>query len=423
MKRIIKMVSLFAILLIVILVNSKNVYGASASLTGPDTVRGGDTITLRVVISDSGKYGFEGTLSYNSNQVTLTKAEANIRGWKLENNGNNIIAYDDAMENPIGNGSTVAILTFKVNNGVKEGDRISISINGFTTTDGNNESSLGTVSYSVTVAKPLSTDASLVELGVSGYVLSPSFNKDTYTYSISDVDYSVKSLKIVAVKSDANAVVSISGNNLSVGANTVTVTVKAESGTTKTYKINVARKQDPNYKASSDASLKELTVSNGKLSPAFSKDVTQYIVYVPYEDKGSKLTISGKANDGKAKKVANSTIEALVEGSNITKVICTAEDGTTKEYTITVVVMPEFNGSVPGIEDATGEAEKPTEEVTAPTEETTTSQFEEETSALEPVEKAKEKKPNVVLIILLVLLVAMAIGGGCYVLFSKEILR
>ena len=130
----------------------------------------------------------------------------------------------------------------------------------------------------------------------------------------------------------------------------MSVVVKAENGATKTYKIAVTRKQDPNYVASSNASLKGITISAGSISPAFTGDKTDYIVYLPYEYAGKSFTATGTAADSKASGVTGGTINALVEGVNKTTVVCKAENGTQKIYTITVVVMPPYNGNVPNIE-------------------------------------------------------------------------
>lgn len=325
-------------------------YAASASLSGPSTVRAGDTITLKLNVSDNGKYGLEGSLSYDSSQVSLSSMSCGLSGWKVEQNGNAIIVYDDNLSSPLSGTKTVLTLKFKVKSGVATGTQVKISVNGIVTTDGSAESSIGTASYSTTIAAPLSSNANLSSLSVSEGTLSPSFKAGTTSYSIGEVDYSVSKLNITYKTEDSKAKVSINGNNLSVGANTVSVVVKAENGTTKTYKIQVTRKQDPNYVASSNAALGGITISSGMISPTFSGDKTDYIVYLPYEYVGKDFSVAGSAADEKASGVTSGTISPLVEGVNTTKVVCKAEDGTEKIYNITVVVMPQYNGAVPNIE-------------------------------------------------------------------------
>lgn len=357
MKRVAKYLLVLALSFVFLLGSKLDFYAASASLTGPSTVRAGDTITLSLNVSDSGKYGLEGSLSYDSSVVSLSDMSCNVSGWKVENNGNAIIVYDDALSNPLGGSTAVLTLKFRVNDGVAAGTAVNISVNGIVTTDGSAESSIGTASYSTTIAAPLSGNANLSSLSVSEGTLSPAFKAATTSYSIGEVDYSVSKLNISYKTEDSKATVSISGNNLAVGANTVSVTVKAENGATKTYKISVTRKQDPNYVPSANAALKEITLNSGVLSPGFSEDKTDYIVYLPYEYVGKEFSVTGSAADSKASGVTGGTIAALVEGVNTTTVVCKAEDGTEKTYKITVVVMPEYNGAVPNIEgvDAPGE--------------------------------------------------------------------
>ena len=361
MKRVAKYLLVLALSFIFLLGSKLDFYAASASLTGPSTVRAGDTITLSLNVSDSGKFGLEGSLNYDSSVVSLSGMSCNVSGWKVENNGNAIIVYDDALSNPLGGSATVLTLKFKVNDGVAAGTAVNISVNGIITTDGSAESSIGTASYSTSVAAPLSGNANLSSLSIAEGTLSPAFKAGTTSYSIGEVDYSVSKLNISYKTEDSKAKVSISGNDLKVGANTVSVVVKAENGATKTYKISVTRKQDPNYVASSNAALKEITPSSGVISPGFSADKTDYIVYLPFEYVGKEFSVAGSAADSKATGVTGGTIAALVEGVNSTTVVCKAEDGTEKTYKITVVVMPEYNGAVPNIEGVNAPGEEDTE--------------------------------------------------------------
>ena len=357
MKKIAKILLVLSLSFVFLLGSKMDFYAASASLTGPSTVRAGDTITLKLNISDNGKFGMEGSLSYDSSVVSLSSMTCNVSGWKVENNGNAIIVYDDALSNPLSGNKTVLTLKFQVKSGVAEGTAVNISVNGIVTTDGSAESSIGKASYSTRVAAPLSSNANLSSLSVSEGTLSPSFSAGTTSYSIGEVDFSVSKLNISYRTEDSKATVSISGNNLAVGANTVSVVVKAENGTTKTYKIQVTRKQDPNYVPSSNAALGGITISGGAISPTFSSEVTDYIVYLPYEYVGKDFTVAGTAADAKALGVTGGTIAPLVEGVNTTSVVCKAEDGTEKAYKITVVVMPQYNGVVPNIEGVDVEVE------------------------------------------------------------------
>ena len=270
MKKLIRNIIGFLAAVVVLVIANIEVNAAAAALTGPGTVRAGDTVTLKLQIPDAGKFGLEGTISYDSNQVTLGSAKPAMSGWVVELNGNQLVAYDDKLTTPTVANKTVLTLTFKVKTSVTSGTNLKISVNGLVSTDGNAEKSYGTVTYSVTIAKPLSTVNTLSSLKVGEGGLSPAFSSNTTSYNLGEVDFSVKALTITATATDSKAKVTISGNNLVVGANTVNVVVKAENGSSKTYQIKVTRKQDPNYKASSNANMSQISLNMGTVSPSFA---------------------------------------------------------------------------------------------------------------------------------------------------------
>ena len=140
------------------------------------------------------------------------------------------------------------------------------------------------------------------------------------------------------------------------GVNTVVLTVTAANGATRRYTISVTRQPDPTATLSSDADLADLTPSEGKLSPAFAPNITEYAVYVPYET--TKLSLSATAKDSKALGVTQPDA-ALKQGDNVLTVTCTAEDGTTRDYTVHVVRMPGFAGTLPQIGEPEPEAPVP----------------------------------------------------------------
>lgn len=99
-------------------------------------------------------------------------------------------------------------------------------------------------STSVTVKNEaaLSADNSLKALTISPGTLSPAFKGSTTKYTAT-VDNSVTSIAVSATPVNEKATIeSVTGNtNLAVGANVVKIVVKAENGTTATYKITVTR--------------------------------------------------------------------------------------------------------------------------------------------------------------------------------------
>lgn len=340
----------------------------SASLSGSSTARAGDTVTV-TFSAGGGILGGQGTVSYDASQLTLQGYTASIGGsWKVEFGGNNFAFYDDAQTSPISGSKAIFKATFRVNDSVAPGTTVTVSVNGIRLSDGQSESSLGTKSHSFTILEPLSDNCNLAGLTVSNATISPAFSTATTSYSAS-VPYTVSSLQISATAEHSGAKVSVSNNQLTPGGTTtVKVTVTAENGATKVYAIRVARAQDPNYVPSSNALLHALTTDNGVLSPAFSQDVTQYYIWLPYETEG--LSVTAEAADGKAQ-VTVDQAQTLTPGkANPVTVTVTAEDGTQQVYTVQVVRAPAhsdveaFLNPVPTEPEPT---EPETEPVTEPT--------------------------------------------------------
>ncbi len=78
-------------------------------------------------------------------------------------------------------------------------------------------------------------------LSVDGFALTPTFNRDTYSYNLI-VDGSVSTVLVRASAIDGSAVVSGTGNfRLSAGNNEIRVRVKAQNGNERDYVIHVVR--------------------------------------------------------------------------------------------------------------------------------------------------------------------------------------
>ena len=147
-------------------------------------------------------------------------------------------------------------------------------------------------------------------------------------------------------------------NDLTMSANDLStvarVTIKGLKGCTTTLKItNASLSSRTNEQSgltftsgtikvlgegaspkSSDASLKELTVSKGTLSPAFDPDTKEYNVEVENED--DSIVITATKNDNSASLTGDGT-KSLSVGSNRIEVKVVAEDGTTsRSYFVNV---------------------------------------------------------------------------------------
>lgn len=336
---------------------------AGASFSGSGSVRAGDSVTVTFTVSGSNIQGITAVLHYDSSALTLTGTRQLVgSSWSVDMSGGNLLAYDQSLSNPITGSAAVLAVTFQVKSGVAAGTRVSATITDIVATDGNSDQSLNDASWAASVAAPPSGNANLAGLSCGDYALSPAFSAGTTEYSVT-VPYDVSRLPLDYRAADGGADVSVSGNQLSVGVNTVVLTVTAANGASRRYTISATRQPDPNVTLSSDASLSELAPSTGQLSPAFSPEITEYAVYVPYET--SKISLSATARDSKALGVTQPDA-SLKEGDNLLTVTCTAEDGTARDYTVHVVRMPAFAGTLPQIGQPEPEDPAPEEPQTQP---------------------------------------------------------
>lgn len=109
------------------------------------------------------------------------------------------------------------------------------------------------------------------------------------------------------------------------------------SGSKKNNSFNSNKNNSNNSTTSNKSSnnlLDSLTINNAKMSPAFSKDVTSYSITVPKDV--NKLDLDYKLSDSKAsvKVVGNDNLKS--NKNNVVEIIVTAEDGSTKTYTLNV---------------------------------------------------------------------------------------
>lgn len=192
--------------------------------------------------------------------------------------------------------------------------------------------------YTITVNRKdiRSSNNNLANIKVNEGELSPKFSSKTTEYTLI-VPYEVENLNITANAEDSKAKVTISGNNNLVAEETsdVTITVTAENGSQKTYTIKVTRGKDPNKVLDTNNYLTHLTVSVGILSPVFDKNVTNYVIWLPYEV--DKITFDYAVEDTKYATVQFEGDENLKAGiSNVFKIKVTAESGEERVYTISV---------------------------------------------------------------------------------------
>ncbi|MEA4911290.1 MAG: cadherin-like beta sandwich domain-containing protein [Oscillospiraceae bacterium] len=153
------------------------------------------------------------------------------------------------------------------------------------------------------------------------------FTAATTSYGVT-VASTVTSTTIAATTTDSKAKVTGTGEKtLAYGTNTTKLIVTAENGNTQTYTVVITRTDD----RSDDSTLSALTISDATFT--FSKSTTSYTVTVASTVESVK--IAATASNSKATLVGDGT-KTLSYGTNTFKIVVTAENETTKTYTLNI---------------------------------------------------------------------------------------
>ncbi|GEM_PF-2020464 len=231
-----------------------------------------------------------------------------------------------------------------------------------------------TKTYTVEVKRQSSADksnnANLAGLALSSGKLKPGFAADTTSYT-AEVSLSVASVTVTPAAAGVNARISVNGSAVVSGSpsasipltagsvTAITVIVTAEDGmTTKTYTVNVTRLAT----LSQDATLSNLTISQGTLSPSFQPTTLSYTAEVYSTSITLTPTAAGVGATIKVNGIpvssgqpAQAVILNIGDNPPITTVV-TAEDGiNTKTYSLVVKRLEFSGGSDGGGDDGGGD--------------------------------------------------------------------
>ena len=227
------------------------------------------------------------------------------------------------------------------------------------TSSGNNSSSSGSSSTSTsnsgntsttTTTQTKSSNANLSNLITSPVDFTGFKANKTSGYSIT-VDNNVTEVKVTAKVQDSKASYKVTGNtNLKAGqTNVVKVTVTAEDGTQKVYKINVIRKNSeennvPNVIETPEEkeitkrvnlTLKSLQIKGLTLNPEFSSNVYEYTADLT-EDL-TELEVLAVATQSEDITIEITGNKDLKDGENIITIVVKSSDKKeSKTYTVKV---------------------------------------------------------------------------------------
>ena len=216
-----------------------------------------------------------------------------------------------------------ALLTFFI--GMNKVDAASLNLSGSTsassTTVGNSitvkftyssSNALGAVVYSMTYDSSKLTLTSGTQNGAPVYTGSEKSASVTYTFK-------AKASGSASITFKVNEAVDFSGNDMGTPSKTVSVNINTQAAQQASYSKN--------------NNLSSLKISSGTLSPSFNKNTTSYSATV--ENEVTSITISGSREDSKSSVSGLGTFD-LEEGANKFNIKVTAQNGSSKTYTVTI---------------------------------------------------------------------------------------
>ncbi len=225
------MKKLFSVLVVVIILASLFTFGASAANNtiiafSSNTITIGDKVTVTVTLnSDQPIYAYDYTLKYDATKLSYENASGIIHDANAAS-GEKTLTFRHTFTSIAVGTALIQTADCKVSS------------------DGISEIGLTAAGANLTIKDvALSNNANLKSLSVSAGTLSPKFNKNTVNYTLS-VPYETEKLNVYATADDTKAKVNVTNpTNLSVGTNTINVTVTAQDGSSKIYKIVATRRQ------------------------------------------------------------------------------------------------------------------------------------------------------------------------------------
>ena len=190
----------------------------------------------------------------------------------------------------------------------------------------------------------------LSALTISQGTLDPAFTRGNEDYT-AEVGNTVTSVTFTPTTTEATATVTVDGDAvtsgtpsapvaLTVGENAIDIVVDDGSTFKKRYTVVVTRAAT----VSTDANLAALTLSAGTLDPVFAADTTAYTVSVDSDVASVMVTPTVNAAVTASVSVAGTDVTSgtpsaaipLMVGANNIDITVTAEDASTKTYTVTI---------------------------------------------------------------------------------------
>ncbi len=190
------------------------------------------------------------------------------------------------------------------------------------------------------VTRTKSNVATLDSLTVTNGSFNPSFNKDTWEYTVT-VPVETTEFDVNATTTEPHASITSGVGHYTMTESTKeieVVVVSEDLSKTKTYKLNITRTK------SSDNTLSSITVSEGNLSQEFNQNITSYTVNV--EGSVDSIDVEATLSDSRAKILSGTGTHNLNVGNNTITITVESESGAKQNYVITVIRAKKENNDL-----------------------------------------------------------------------------
>lgn len=334
MNRCLKKVLVFSALVMPNVVFAAEVNFGKMS-TGDDGVT---TIPLELVTKDEAVDAQKLRLTCDTD-VGAVECAFKLEGASLLINGNGRITttvgyIDDSNNNVFPNNSTIALGNLVLTNSSEtKYDKVKVTLQYELDSNGEVQTEK---TFIVNGIKPKSEDATLKSVSISTGSINPSFNPNTFDYTIYNITDTVNSITFNSACNDGECSISYEGGStsdvktgtkatlkLNQGDNTIKITVKSESGnTTNVYTFKTIR-GETTYNS---ANLSSLSVGIYTMEPAFVPNNYEYSITVPNKLETTEDLIKYELVDSNATVKVDEVTELKV-GENIINVIVTNATG------------------------------------------------------------------------------------------------
>jgi hypothetical protein len=314
-----KIGKILLICLLGIIPTTANAAGFSVNINCPSTSSAGAQISCNISATPSGVTlnGVNGTFNLGSG---LTFKGFTASSGFSDYSGGSSSGFVLGKTSGFSSTTTLGTLNVAIPSNATSNQTYTVGLTNVAASDTEyNDYNANSVSATIRIK---SNENRLSSLSISGGSIN--FNPDTTSYSTT---INSQTATISAIKKDSSS--SMTGNlgtvSLNYGTNTFKINVTSETGVTRTYTINITR---PDTRSKNNY-LSSLVVSNTNIS--FNRDTLVYNLSTTSDN----VQISATKDDNKASVTGTGRFN-LNYGTNTYRVNVTAENGSTRTYTINI---------------------------------------------------------------------------------------